>query len=130
MELFHVLKIVTVSALLTVSLSACEDAGKAQSAGKKIDQTVEKAGSKISDTADNLGMAINDTEITGKVKAAIFADPDLATLSISVDTKKGVVTLTGFVISAANSDMATVLSEEISGVKQVNNQLTIKPKQL
>lgn len=42
MELFHVLKIVTVSALLTVSLSACEDAGKAQSVGKKSIRQLKK----------------------------------------------------------------------------------------
>jgi len=48
-------------------------AGARSDRGKKIDQTAEKA-----------GVAIEDTEITAKVKAAIFAEPGLKTLQISV----------------------------------------------
>lgn len=71
-------------------------------------------------------IAIDDTEITTKVKAAIFAEPGLKTLQISVDTVKGVVTLSGSVASAPNSDKAKALASAVSGVKEVNNQLAIK----
>ena len=70
---------------------------------------------------------IDDAEITAKVKAAIFAEPGLKTLQISVNTMKGVVTLSGSVDSSPSSDMAKVLAEAVSGVKEVKNRLVIKP---
>ena len=131
-------KLLGISTLLVLGLAACDKApGPAESTGKKIDQTVQDAGKKIGETVDKVGekmavqgekaeVAIEDTEITTKVKAAIFAEPGLKTLQISVDTVKGVVTLSGTVDSAANSDKAKALAGAVSGVKEVNNQLAIK----
>ena len=131
-------KLLGISTLLVLGLAACDKApGPAESAGKKIDQTVQDAGNKIGETVDKVGekmavegqkaeIAIDDTEITAKVKAAIFAEPGLKTLQISVDTVKGIVTLSGSVDSAANSDTAKGLARAVSGVKEVNNQLAIK----
>jgi osmotically-inducible protein OsmY len=48
------------------------------------------------------------------------------TLQISVDTVKGVVTLSGSVDSSEQSNMAETLASAVSGVSHVNNQLTIK----
>lgn len=131
-------KLFGISTLLVLGLAACDKApGPAESAGKKIDQTVQDAGKKIGETVDKVGekmavqgekaeIAIDDTEITTKVKAAIFAEPGLKTLQISVETVKGVVTLSGSVDSAPNSDKAKALAGTVSGVKEVNNQLAIK----
>ena len=133
-------KLIGISLLLVAGLTACDKPGPgpAESAGKKLDQTAEKAGQKISETADKVGekldqqsvkagVAINDAEITSKVKAAIFAEPGLKTLQISVDTIKGVVTLTGSVDSQANSDTANSLAGAVAGVKDVENHLALKP---
>ena len=131
-------KLLGISTLLVFGLAACDKApGPAESAGKKIDQTVQDAGKKIGETADKVGekmavqsekteIAIEDTEITAKVKAAIFAEPGLKTLQISVDTVKGVVTLSGTVDSAPSSDKAKALAGAVSGVKDVKNQLAVK----
>jgi len=131
-------KLLGISTLLVLGLAACDKApGPAESAGKKLDQTVQDAGKKIGETADKVGekmavqgekaeIAIDDTEITTKVKAAIFAEPGLKTMQISVETVKGVVTLSGSVDSAPNSDKAKALAGAVSGVKEVNNQLAIK----
>ena len=130
-------KLLGISTLLVLALAACDKApGPAESVGKSIDQTVQDAGKKIGETADKVGekmavqgekadVAIDDTEITAKVKAAIFAEPGLKTLQISVDTVKGVVTLSGSVDSAANSDKVKALAGAVSGVQEVNNQLAI-----
>ena len=126
MNIINHLKFITISILLTVAISACEEPGTAETAGKKLDESIEQAGDKIKDTADKVGVVIDDTEITSKVKAAIFAKPGLDTLKISVDTKKGVVTLSGDVASSEHSDMAKALAKEVSGVKEVNNLLVIK----
>lgn len=133
------MKLIGISMLLAVGLAACDKPGTAENAGKKIDQTVDKAGKKMGDTADTVGdkmsaqgtkagVAIDDTEITTKVKAAIFAEPGLRTLQISVDTVKGVVTLTGSVNSLANSDRAKSLASAVNGVQRVQNMLVVKPK--
>ena len=71
-------------------------------------------------------MTIDDAEITTKVKAAIFAEPGLKTLQISVDTIKGVVTLSGSVDSSPSRDRAKALAGAVAGVKEVKNQLVIK----
>ena len=133
------MKLIGISMLLAVGLAACDKPGPGETAGKKLDQTVDKAGKKIGDTADTVGekmsaqgakagVAIDDTEITTKVKAAIFAEPGLRTLQISVDTVKGVVTLTGSVNSQANSDRAKALASAVADVKRVENLLVVKPK--
>ena len=138
MNMLDNLKLIGVSALLIVGLAACDRPGPAESAGKKLDQAFDQAGNKISDTADKaaekLGeqgekadVGIKDAEITAKVKAAIFAEPGLKTLQISVDTIKGVVTLSGSVDTQQNSDTARALAGAVSGVHEVNNRLVIKP---
>ncbi len=132
------IKLTGISLLFAAVLSACDKPGPAETAGKKIDQTVGEAGKKIGEVADKvvekLGeqgekavVVIDDAEITAKVKAAIFAEPGLKTLQISVDTAKGVVTLSGSVDSPASSDMAKVLAGAVTGVKEVKNRLVIKP---
>ena len=131
------LKLIGISSLLVVGLSACEKPGPAETAGKKIDQTVEEAGKKMGEATDKVavkmaeqsekaGVAIDDAEITAKVKAAIFAEPGLKTLQISVDTVNGVVALTGSVDSQANSDRAEALAGAVAGVSRVENRLALK----
>ena len=132
------LKLIGISSLLVVGLSACEKPGPAETAGKKIDQTVEEAGKKMGEATDKVavkmaersekaGVVIDDAEITAKVKAAIFAEPGLKTLQISVDTVNGVVTLTGSVDSQPSSDSAKALAGAVAGVHRVENQLALKP---
>jgi len=132
------LKLIGIALLLAVGLAACDSKpGPAESAGKKIDQTASNAEKKISETVDkvaekldqqsaNTGAALDDTQITTKVKTAIFAEPGLKTLQISVDTVKGVVTLSGSVDSLANSERAKGLATAVSGVNSVDNQLQLK----
>ena len=137
MKISQGFKLVGVSMLLVVGLAACEKPGPAETAGKKIDQTADKVGEKIGAAADTVGdklgaqgakagVAIDDTEITGKVKAAIFAEPGLKTLQISVDTVKGVVTLSGSVDTQSNSDRAKELASAVAGVNGVENRLVVK----
>ena len=131
-------KLIGFSLLLVAGVAACDSKpGPAESAGQKIDQAAKDAGSKISATVDKVsdqlgeqsaktGAAIDDAEITAKVKAAIFAEPGLQTLQISVDTVKGDVTLSGSVDTPANSERAKGLAAAVSGVKHVDNRLVQK----
>lgn len=127
-------KLLGLSMLVVGGLAACDKPGPAETAGKKIDQTADAAGKKMGEAADKVGdklgeqglkagVAIEDTEITAKVKASIFAEPGLRTLQISVDTIKGVVTLTGSVDTPPSSDKAGKLAAAVAGVRNVENKL-------
>ena len=116
--------------MLATGLAACDKPGPAETAGKKIDQTVGEAGKqigiatdrvveKLGEQSDKAVLVIDDAEITAKVKAAIFAEPGLKTLQISVNTMKGVVTLSGSVDSSPSSDMAKALAGAVAGVEEV-----------
>ena len=94
--------------------------------GEKIDATTDKVGEKMSEQSDKTAVAVEDTEITAKVKAAIFAEPGLSMLQISVETVNGVVTLNGTIDSQANIDRARDLASAVSGVKGVDNKLVLK----
>lgn len=131
-------KLIAIALLLAAGLSACDKPGPAEKAGKQIDQTASEAGKKIGETVDKAEkiaseqsaktvQAVDDTEITTKVKAAIFAEPGLKTLQISVDTVKGVVTLSGTVDSQASSDRARAVTGAVAGVREVINKLVATP---
>jgi hyperosmotically inducible periplasmic protein len=130
------LKLIAISLLLAAGLTACDKPGPAEKAGKAMDRTASDAKNKIGDTVDKAekkmteqsakaGQAIDDTEITARVKAAVFAEPGLKTLKISVDTVKGVVTLTGTVDSQTNSDKARTLAAAVADVRDVSNKLVV-----
>ena len=132
------LNLIASSLLLAAGLTACDKPGPAEKAGKSMDQTASEAKNKIGDTVDKAekkmteqsakaGQAIDDTEITARVKSAVFGEPGLKTLQIHVDTVKGVVTLTGTVDSQANSDKARTLAAAVADVKEVSNKLVVAP---
>ena len=54
--------------------------------------------------------AVSDASITTKVKTSLLADPDVSGLRIDVDTRDGVVTLTGTVSSSAEKSKALDLA--------------------
>jgi osmotically-inducible protein OsmY len=126
MKVLKNFRLIGISTLFMVGLAACDKPGPAETAGKKLDQTADKVGEKLGEQGAKAGVAIEDTEITAKVKAAIFAEPGLKTLQISVDTVKGVVTLSGSVDSQRNSARAKALAGAVAGVKDVENRLALK----
>jgi hyperosmotically inducible protein len=139
MKVAENLKLIGVTTLLIVGLAACDRPGPAETAGKNIDQAADKVGEKMGEAADKVGdklgaqsakagVVIDDTEITAKVKAAIFAEPGIKTLQISVDTVKGVVTLSGSVDSRSIRNRAKELAGAVVGVKDVENRLVVKSK--
>ena len=137
MKVSNNIKLLGISLVFAMGLAACDTPGPAENAGKKLDQTANTAGQKIGDAVDKAGeklsaenakasVAIEDAEITAKVKAAIFAESGLKTLQISVDTIKGIVTLSGSVDSQSNRERAKALAGAVAGVREVNNLLVPK----
>jgi hyperosmotically inducible protein len=72
--------------------------------------------------------AMTDAGITAKVKARLLADPDVSGLRIDVDTRDGIVTLSGTVGSAAEKARAVELVGKVDNVARVDNRLTVRPR--
>ena len=72
------------------------------------------------------GSYIDDSAISAKVKVAIFNDPTLKSMEITVVTYKGEVQLSGFVSSVANAELAVSIAKKVSGVSSVKNDMRVK----
>ena len=74
-----------------------------------------------------VGETIDDATITTRVKTALINAPDVAALSIDVDTFKGVVTLSGRVKSQDEATRALSVAQGIEGVREVKSALQVIP---
>lgn len=71
-------------------------------------------------TTAQAGREISDSWITTKVKSTLLYSSNVSGTDVVVNTKAGVVTLTGKVASGAERALAVELSENVRGVKSVN----------
>ncbi|HEX9172123.1 MAG TPA: BON domain-containing protein [Telluria sp.] len=92
----------------------------------KTERATERAGDKADAAAGRTAVAASDTAITTKVKAGIFAEPDLKSMAIHVETEKGVVMLSGFVDSKAEAAKAVKVAKGIEGVTKVKSAIKVK----
>jgi osmotically-inducible protein OsmY len=72
------------------------------------------------------GEHLDDTVITTKVKTELANDNLLKSFKISVETRKGIVELSGVVDSQYAVDQAGKTARGVEGVKSVNNALIVK----
>jgi len=72
------------------------------------------------------GDVVDDSVITTKIKSQLAADEFLKSFQISVETRKGVVELSGFVDSQKAKDKAGQIARGVEGVKSVKNALIVK----
>lgn len=95
-----------------------------------IIQTAETAQDSAQENAEpknrKVGEVFDDSMITTKSKAAIFNTPNLKTLQISVETRKGEVVLSGFVDNEAAKMKAEEVVRTVGGVQSVTNNLEVK----
>ncbi len=73
-----------------------------------------------------VGTEIDDGIVTTTVKAALLADPDVKSLDLKVETRKGEVLLSGFVDNLTQKERAAAVISSVAGVKSVDNKLTLK----
>lgn len=76
--------------------------------------------------SETAGEVIDDSILTAKVKAALIESPDTKAHQINVETKEGVVQLSGFVDNAAARTAASSVAKSVTGVKDVKNELSVK----
>jgi hyperosmotically inducible periplasmic protein len=71
--------------------------------------------------------AVDDTWITTKIQSRYFLDQSVKGRNINVDTRGGVVTLSGTVESDTERRLAETIAAETEGVSRVENQLRVGP---
>jgi len=71
-----------------------------------------------------LGEKIDDASITAQVKMTLMTHRSTSALRTEVETKDGVVTLSGKARNQAEKDLATKLAKDIDGVTDVKNTMT------
>ena len=73
------------------------------------------------------GAVLDDATITARIKTALIAAPGVKGMAIDVDTAQNVVSLTGTVLSEAARKEAEDIARKTEGVKEVRNNLIVKP---
>jgi len=72
------------------------------------------------------GRGANDSAITAKVKAALLREPELKSLDVSVETFKGEVLLSGFVMEENQRARAVKAASTVAGVAGVKDSLAVR----
>jgi osmotically-inducible protein OsmY len=94
---------------MTVGAAVVNPAGK--TTGEKIDDVVE---------------TIDDASITAMAKSSLLYHRSTSGLTTKVETKDGVVTLSGKAKNTAEKDLASKYVNDVNGVKSVKNLMTIE----
>src|SRR5262245_36642626 len=71
--------------------------------------------------------SVADSAITAIVKSKLAVDNETSSANINVDTKGGVVMLTGVVVTQANKEQAERIARNTEGVTRVINNITVEP---
>ncbi len=88
--------------------------------------TLFSAGCAVVRQQETVGAFVDDTTITTQIKARMAKDPMVAAVSISVETLKGEVQLSGFAKSSAERTQAEVIARDVNGVKRVRNDIVVR----
>ncbi|HLX80410.1 MAG TPA: BON domain-containing protein [Burkholderiales bacterium] len=72
------------------------------------------------------GTYVDDSVVTAKVKAALFKEPDLKSLDVSVETLRGEVLLSGFVKDESQREKAMKAAIRVNGVASVKDAMVVR----
>ena len=86
------------------------------------------AGCATTPPARTASEVVDDAAITAKVKAKFVEDPAVKALNIKVDSRNGVVQLSGFAASAGEAEKAAQIARTTAGVKSVTNDIRLASK--
>lgn len=104
-------------------------AGNAKDASQEGRTSVMGAAADTRQVGSGAGQAaagkVDDAQITSRVSASLMGDKELSNVQIDVDTRDGVVTLSGPVPSSTAKARANEIAHGVKDVKSVNNQLTV-----
>jgi hyperosmotically inducible periplasmic protein len=109
---------------LTAKLDALQL--RADEIREELKQTGKVVRRKARDVGEAAADAATDTRTTAEVKRKIVTDPELSSLTISVNTTNGRVTLSGTVSSPELVGKAILLAMETDGVREVLSTLQVQ----
>lgn len=85
------------------------------------------AGCAVTRDQSTVGEYVDDATISTKVKAKFIEDKAVAASAIQVETMNGTVQLSGFAKSESERAQAAALAREVKGVKNVKNDILVRP---
>jgi hyperosmotically inducible periplasmic protein len=90
----------------------------------KNEMTVAKA---KEEPRRSIGDIIDDASITAIVKSTLLAHRSTSALQTKVQTREGVVTVSGMAQNAAERSLVTKLVTDVHGVVSIVNEMAVKP---
>ena len=88
---------------------------------------VTATGCAVTRGQESVGAYVDDTAITTAVKARFIDNKLVDAASISVETLKGTVMLSGFAKNSTERTTAESLAWKVNGVKAVKNEISVRP---
>lgn len=115
-----------------VQLNGFVDSPEAKSQATVVAQNVEgvqevQNNLEVHQQARTVGTFIDDATITAKVKTALVGDPTTEAVEVKVDTRDGVVQLSGFVDDESEKAAAERVAQNVAGVQRVENEIEVRP---
>lgn len=89
--------------------------------------TIVSTGCAVIRGQETAGEYVDDVAITTAVKAKFVEDKTVDAGAIKVQTLNGTVQLSGFAKSNAEKSQAEALARSTKGVRQVKNDLSVRP---
>ena len=89
--------------------------------------TLVTSGCAVIRDQETVGAYVDDAAITTAIKAKFVDDKVVDAGAIKVETLNGAVSLSGFAKSNAEKAQAEYLARNTKGVRQVLNNLTVRP---
>jgi hyperosmotically inducible protein len=75
----------------------------------------------------SVGMSLQDGRVSAAVRSALLNDPELGLRQIAIESRSGVVALTGRVRTQEEAQRAERLARGVVGVREVRAELRIEP---
>ena len=114
---------------------AQQDQGPAAKAGSRLDDVgrsikrgLDNAGEAVGEQFVRARSSVHNMDVASRVYGRLHWDKSLATSSLDLDVKGGVVTLRGSVPDAKAKVKAVELAADTVGISSVINQLAIQPQ--
>lgn len=114
-----------------VQLAGFVDSAEQKSRAAEVARQVEgvqdvRNDLRVGEADQSVGRAIDDSAITAQVKTKLIADAPVDANKIDVETRAGVVQLSGFVDSADARNRAGEIARSVDGVREVRNDLELR----
>jgi len=88
---------------------------------------ITASGCAVTRDQSTVGEYVDDVAITTSVKARFVENKNVDAASIKVETLNGTVMLSGFAKNATERATAANIAMNVKGVKQVKNEIAVRP---